>query len=365
MASQTSFAVGQKRYGLPMVGSMELINHAMIKEFLDCHTLREGLPAAGCLTSPHPRYVDPLNVTAMACPALPLCPLAIAEAERGIPDIIKRVRAVFEKVGLKYNEAIVVRITGCPNGCARPYMAELGLVGDGPNSYQIWLGGTPNQSTIASCFMNKVKLHDLEKVFEPLFYYWRRKRQPSESFGTFSTRMGFEKLKELVDKWDGLPESSNRYNLKLFADKETYEAMDELAKLEDKNAHQLAMELEYLEERRIKDLVKKHSEFISYPIYLWTEKTTEKEISDDEDEEPKKEEEGDIEEVDEDKEKDASKKKKKIKEVSHEWQQINKQKPICLGKPEEITKEEYASFYKSLTNDSEDHLAVKHFSMEG
>ncbi|KAG6513747.1 hypothetical protein ZIOFF_024083 [Zingiber officinale] len=109
-------------------------------------------------------------------------------------------------------------------------------------------------------------------------------------------------------------------------------------------------QLEYLEERRIKDLVKKHSEFISYPIYLWTEKTTEKEISDDEDdEESKKEEDDDIEEVDEDKDKKSQ--KKKVKEVSHEWQQINKQKPIWLRKPEEITKEEYASFYKSLTND--------------
>ncbi|KAL6123184.1 hypothetical protein ACLB2K_075706 [Fragaria x ananassa] len=123
-------------------------------------------------------------------------------------------------------------------------------------------------------------------------------------------------------------------------------------------------QLEYLEERRIKDLVKKHSEFISYPIYLWTEKTTEKEISDDEEDEPKKEEEGAIEEVDEDKEREA-KRKKKIKEVSHEWELINKQKPIWLHKPEEITKDEYASFYKSLTNDWEDHLAVKHFSVEG
>ncbi|OAY74629.1 Heat shock protein 83 [Ananas comosus] len=124
-------------------------------------------------------------------------------------------------------------------------------------------------------------------------------------------------------------------------------------------------QLEYLEERRLKDLVKKHSEFISYPIYLWTEKTTEKEISDDEDEEgsKKKEEEGDVEEVDE--EKETKSKKKKVKEVTHEWQLINKQKPIWLRKPEEITKEEYASFYKSLTNDWEDHLAVKHFSVEG
>ncbi|KAL7167598.1 hypothetical protein ACSBR2_038122 [Camellia fascicularis] len=123
-------------------------------------------------------------------------------------------------------------------------------------------------------------------------------------------------------------------------------------------------QLEYSEERKLKELVKKHSEFISYPIYLWTEKTTEKEISDDEDEETKKEEEGDVEEVDEEKEK-STKKKKKIKEGSHEWELINKQKPIWLRKPEEVTKEEYAAFYKSLTIDWEEHLAVKHFSVEG
>ncbi|CAL9107032.1 unnamed protein product [Musa acuminata var. zebrina] len=124
-------------------------------------------------------------------------------------------------------------------------------------------------------------------------------------------------------------------------------------------------QLEYLEERRLKDLIKKHSEFISYPISLWTEKTTEKEISDDEDEEDKKDtEEGKVEDVDEEKE-EKEKKKKKIKEVSHEWSLVNKQKPIWMRKPEEITKEEYAAFYKSLTNDWEEHLAVKHFSVEG
>ncbi|GMJ02893.1 HEAT SHOCK PROTEIN 90.4, HEAT SHOCK PROTEIN 81.4 [Hibiscus trionum] len=123
-------------------------------------------------------------------------------------------------------------------------------------------------------------------------------------------------------------------------------------------------QLEYLEERRLKDLIKKHSEFISYPISLWIEKTVEKEISDDEDEEDKKDEEGKVEDVDEEKEKEE-KKKKKIKEVSHEWSLVNKQKPIWMRKPEEITKEEYAAFYKSLTNDWEEHLAVKHFSVEG
>ncbi|KAF8398394.1 hypothetical protein HHK36_017321 [Tetracentron sinense] len=199
-----------------------------------------ALAQAGLL---HPRYVDPLNVTAMACPAFPLCPLAITEAERGIPDILKRVRAVFDKVGLDYNESVVIRVTGCPNGCARPYMAELGLVGDGPNSYQIWLGGTPNQTSLAKCFMNKMKLHDLEKVLEPLFYNWKRKRQGKESFGDFTTRLGFEKLQEMVDKWEGPVDAPSRFNLKLFTDKETYEAMDELAKLQNKNAHQLAVEV--------------------------------------------------------------------------------------------------------------------------
>merc|ERR1712070_1043982 len=127
-------------------------------------------------------------------------------------------------------------------------------------------------------------------------------------------------------------------------------------------------QLEYIEERRLKDLVKKHSEFINYPISLWTEKTVDKEVDDDDDdEEEKKEEDGDepkIEEVDEDEEK-KEKKKKKVKEVTHEWDLMNKQKPIWTRKPEEVTKEEYGAFYKALSNDWEEHLAVKHFSVEG
>lgn len=198
------------------------------------------LAQAGLL---QPKYVDPLNITAMACPALPLCPLAITEAERGIPDILKRVRAVLDKVGVRYNESVVIRITGCPNGCARPYMAELGLVGDGPNSYQIWLGGTPNQTSLAKCFMNKVKIQDLEKVLEPLFYNWKRKRLQGESFGQFTTKIGFDKLQEMVDKWDGVVKTPPKHNLKIFADRQTYEAMDELAQLQSKTPHQLAMDV--------------------------------------------------------------------------------------------------------------------------
>ncbi|KAL4441490.1 hypothetical protein ABPG77_001994 [Micractinium sp. CCAP 211/92] len=128
--------------------------------------------------------------------------------------------------------------------------------------------------------------------------------------------------------------------------------------------HMKEDQLEYLEERRLKDLIKKHSEFISYPISLWTEKTVEKEVSDDEEEEAKEEKEGEVEEVkpeDEAKEK----KKKKVKEVSHEWQLVNKQKPIWMRNPDEVPREEYNAFYKALTNDWEEPLAYKHFAVEG
>lgn len=123
---------------------------------------------------------------------------------------------------------------------------------------------------------------------------------------------------------------------------------------------------EYLEERRITDLVKKHSEFIGFPIKLYTEKTEEKEVTDDEDEE----EEGDddkpkVEEVDDEEDAKKEKKTKKIKEVTHDWKHLNNMKPIWMRKPDDVTHDEYTSFYKSISNDWEEHAAVKHFSVEG
>jgi molecular chaperone HtpG len=125
---------------------------------------------------------------------------------------------------------------------------------------------------------------------------------------------------------------------------------------------------EFLEERKLKDLIKKHSEFIGFPIELMVEKTTDKEVTDSDDDEKKeddedKEKKDDEPEIKEDKPKE--KKTKKIKEVSHEYETLNKTKPIWMRKPEDITKDEYVSFYKSLTNDWEEHLSVKHFSVEG
>ncbi|CAM6064260.1 unnamed protein product [Sphagnum tenellum] len=162
--------------------------------------ITKALAGVGLLS---PRFVDPLHLSAMACPALPLCPLAIAEAERGAPDILQRIRDMFERVGLRASDSLVVRVTGCPNGCARPYMAELGLVGDGPNSYQIWLGGSPNQTRLAETFMERVKLQNLEAVLEPLFHLWRRDRQTGEAFGDFTHKLGFAVLKDYIDSYKG------------------------------------------------------------------------------------------------------------------------------------------------------------------
>lgn len=126
---------------------------------------------------------------------------------------------------------------------------------------------------------------------------------------------------------------------------------------------------EFLEEKRIKELVKKHSEFISFPISLYVTKTRERDVTD-----------SDVEEEAEDKEEvvvedvtgtetsvdaDKPKKTKTVKEVTHEWEQLNKQKPIWVRKPDEVTSEEYAAFYKALANDWEEHLTQKHFHVEG
>merc|ERR1711968_147568 len=122
---------------------------------------------------------------------------------------------------------------------------------------------------------------------------------------------------------------------------------------------------EYLEERRLKDLVKKHSEFIGFPIKLQVEKEEEKEVSDDEEEEENEDEDKPkVEDVDEEAEK-KEKKTKKVKHVTKSWSHLNEQKPLWMRTPEDVTNEEYTAFYKSLSNDWEEHLAVKHFSVEG
>ena len=135
--------------------------------------------------------------------------------------------------------------------------------------------------------------------------------------------------------------------------------------------HMKEDQCEYLEEKKIKEIIKKHSQFIGYPISLMVEKERDKEVSDDEAEEEKKdetEEEPKIEDVGEDEDadkEDKDKKKKTVKEKYTENEELNKTKPIWTRSADDISNEEYGEFYKSLTNDWEEHLAVKHFSVEG
>lgn len=129
-------------------------------------------------------------------------------------------------------------------------------------------------------------------------------------------------------------------------------------------------QLEYLEERRLKDLVKKHSQFITYPINLWVEKEVTEEVEEEAEEKKDETPEGEsdkpkVEEVSEEEGEKKEKKTKKVKKVQQEWELLNKTKPLWTRNPKDLVEEDYKEFYKSLTNDWEEHLAVKHFSVEG
>ncbi|KYC40289.1 sulfite reductase [Scytonema hofmannii PCC 7110] len=145
--------------------------------------------------------IDPIVRYSMACPALPTCGLAVTESERVIPEILDRIRTLLNKSGLQ-NEHFVVRMTGCPNGCARPYMAEVGFVGSAPESYQVWLGGSPNQTRLAVPYMERMHVNDLETQLEPIFVYFKQQRQAEEKFGDFCDRVGFDAIREFAAKYE-------------------------------------------------------------------------------------------------------------------------------------------------------------------
>ncbi|BAS29171.1 NADPH-dependent assimilatory sulfite reductase hemoprotein subunit [Limnochorda pilosa] len=131
---------------------------------------------------------------AMACPALPTCGLAITEAERAMPGLMGRIEAELRELGLE-GEPIAIRMTGCPNGCARPYTAELAFVGRGAGRYTVFVGGDQAGTRLALPFLDLVALDDLPRVVRPLFERWKRSRRPGETFGDFCHRVGLEHLR--------------------------------------------------------------------------------------------------------------------------------------------------------------------------
>ncbi|MFN6559037.1 MAG: sulfite reductase, ferredoxin dependent [Nostoc sp. ChiSLP01] len=189
-----------------------------------------------------PGKIEPLERYSMACPALPTCGLAITESERAIPGILERVRALLNKVGLQ-KEHFMVRMTGCPNGCARPYMAELGFVGSAPESYQLWLGGSPNQTRLAQPYVDKLHHNDLESVLEPIFVYFKKSKKSKESFGDFCDRVGFDAIREFSaiyepGTFNGANKSRHRVNLKA----DIYGKLKEVSESQGKPMTQLVTE---------------------------------------------------------------------------------------------------------------------------
>jgi sulfite reductase (NADPH) hemoprotein beta-component len=131
---------------------------------------------------------SPVRRASMACPALPTCGLALAESERVMPDVLTRIGKLLAEAGLP-DEEIIVRMTGCPNGCARPHMAELALVGKAPGKYQLYLGGNESSTRLGRLYKESVKNEDLAAELRPLFAQFARERIGAERFGDFCHRV--------------------------------------------------------------------------------------------------------------------------------------------------------------------------------
>jgi sulfite reductase (NADPH) hemoprotein beta-component len=139
------------------------------------------------------RLVQPasgLRRNAMACVALPTCGLALAESERYLPDLIDALDERLAAYGLS-DEDIVIRMTGCPNGCARPYLAEIGLVGKGPGRYNLYLGAAFDGSRLSKLYAEDLRHEEIIAALDPLFAAYAKEREPNERFGEFVIRVGF------------------------------------------------------------------------------------------------------------------------------------------------------------------------------
>ena len=130
----------------------------------------------------------------IACPAFPTCGLSITESERVMPQVIDNLEVAMKESGID-GESIAVHMTGCPNGCARPYTPDIGLVGKAKGKYTIFLGGNTNGTRIGEIFADMIPLDDIAPTIAPVFTFYKNDRQSDESFGDFCHRIGNEQLK--------------------------------------------------------------------------------------------------------------------------------------------------------------------------
>ena len=139
----------------------------------------------------------PVERWALACPALPSCGLALTEAERVQPEIVAAIAARLERWGLEH-ERISVRITGCPNGCARPYSGDIGIVGRVPGFYSLYVGGDFEGTRLNTAIAERLDIAGIAAALDPLFALWASSRVAGEGFGDFCHRIGVAALQQIV-----------------------------------------------------------------------------------------------------------------------------------------------------------------------
>jgi sulfite reductase (ferredoxin) len=140
--------------------------------------------------------LPPVLRQSMACPALPTCGQAITESERVWPRVAGQIQQVWDAAGLR-GEPLCVRMTGCPNGCARPYTAEIGIVGQSTDRHSLYIGGSPLGTRLAELFRHEVRLQEIAAVLRPLFEEYATERDAGERFGDWAARQGAVRLREL------------------------------------------------------------------------------------------------------------------------------------------------------------------------
>jgi len=161
-----------------------ILSGASAQDKLDLDLLLDKYPAL----KRHEK-VSPLRLNAMACVAFPTCPLAMAEAERYLPELLGKVEALQEKHGLSH-QAMTLRMTGCPNGCARPYLAEIGLIGKGPGRYNLHLGAAFNGERLNRLYQENVDEAALLETLDDLFSRYAKDREEQEGFSDYLIRAG-------------------------------------------------------------------------------------------------------------------------------------------------------------------------------
>lgn len=171
------------------------------QDVLLCDIATADRPTVDSLLSeygiPRPEGLSQVQKWSMACPAIPTCPLAITESERSMPAVVDQLEPILAELGLA-DEPISVRMTGCPNGCARPYQSEIGLVGRGGTKYTLYVGGDSYGRRMNVELQDGVPIDQIAPKLKPIFAAFRDERTPGELFGDYCERVGLERLKSLA-----------------------------------------------------------------------------------------------------------------------------------------------------------------------